>query len=104
MVLRVIARKVEIRWTRTVSERTMTAVSAKPNLVKVAAARDACRNGAARALRLSAGLSLREVAEEIGAGDPTTVYRWEQGQRRPRADMAERYADLLDRLARRGRG
>lgn len=79
------------------------AVERRLDLVKVASARDACRNGAARALRLSAGLSLREVAEEIGAGDPSTVLRWEKGQRRPRDEMAERYGDLLDRLASRGR-
>jgi transcriptional regulator with XRE-family HTH domain len=78
-------------------------VSEKLDLVKVATARDACRNGAGRALRLSAGLSLREVAEEVGAGDPSTVLRWEKGQRRPRGVMAERYGDLLDRLASRGR-
>lgn len=73
------------------------------DLLKVAAARDAGRNGVGRALRLSAGLSLREVADDVGAGDPSTVYRWEMGQRRPRGEMAERYGDLLDRLASRGR-
>jgi hypothetical protein len=76
----------------------------RPDLLKVAAARDACSSGAARALRLSARLSLAEVANEIGAGDPTTVWRWETGQRRPRGALAERYADLLDLLATRGRG
>jgi transcriptional regulator with XRE-family HTH domain len=79
-------------------------VSVDLDLVKVAAARDACRNGVGRALRLSAGLSLREVADEVGAGDPSTVLRWERGQRRPRGEMAERYGDLLDRIASRGRG
>lgn len=98
-VLRVIRKMMDKECRQTYD----TGMAKRLDLVKVASARDACRNGAARALRLSAGLSLREIAEEVGAGDPSTVLRWEKGQRRPRGEMAERYGDLLDRLASRGR-
>lgn len=57
------------------------------------------RTGAARAIRLSAGVSIREVARAASVA-PSTVFRWESGERTPRGDGALRYADVLDGLAR----
>jgi DNA-binding transcriptional regulator YiaG len=56
-------------------------------------------NGAARAIRESAGLSLSEAADASGI-DRTTIHRWERGRRRPRGDGALRYLALLDELSR----
>jgi DNA-binding transcriptional regulator YiaG len=69
----------------------------RQNLVRLANVRAAALTGDARRLRLAAGLSLREVAREVGCG-PSTVHRWETGQRRPHGRAALRYAELLDEL------
>ena len=50
-----------------------------------------------RALRLELGVSLAEVAVEMGVTVPT-VSRWERGLRLPRGDTAARYLELLHRL------
>ena len=72
-------------------------------LLRVADLRERCRSGAARALRLGAGLSLQNVSDATGVGVPT-LWRWEAGDRRPLATAAAlRYADLLDQLAERHR-
>ncbi len=55
-------------------------------------------NGTARRLRQDAGLSLADVAKDVGVGAPT-ILRWETGQRVPRGDRALRYADVLADLA-----
>jgi transcriptional regulator with XRE-family HTH domain len=70
------------------------------NAVRLANLRDACRSGAARMVRLSAGLSLNEVGQEVGASI-STVYRWENGERAPRGNAALRYAKLLEELTER---
>jgi DNA-binding transcriptional regulator YiaG len=64
--------------------------------------REVAANGYARTVRLHAGLSLREVADAIDV-DPSTVHRWEHGDRRPRGPAALRYGKLIDRLVRGGR-
>ena len=71
-------------------------------LIQLADVRSACASGAARALRLSAGLSLGEVAREIDVAVPT-VFRWERNERRPRGEAALRYGELLAALAARQR-
>jgi transcriptional regulator with XRE-family HTH domain len=71
------------------------------DLIQLAHVRALTSSGAARALRLSAQLSLGEVARAIGVGTPT-VLRWENGERSPQLSPAVlAYADLLDRLANR---
>jgi transcriptional regulator with XRE-family HTH domain len=71
-------------------------------LVTMTRLRQRVRSGAAKAIRLSAGLSLPEVAAAAGV-KPNTVWRWEQSQRLPRASAeALRYAALLDSLLREG--
>jgi DNA-binding transcriptional regulator YiaG len=52
-----------------------------------------------RALRERHRLSLREIGYTVGVS-PSTVCRWESGERRPRGAAAIRYAALLDRLDR----
>ena len=56
--------------------------------------------GAARALRLDAGLSLSEMAEAAQV-HKTTICRWETGSRRPRGEAARRYLATLEELERR---
>jgi transcriptional regulator with XRE-family HTH domain len=69
-----------------------------PDLLKITAARSAASSGAARGLRVGAGLSLREVADDLGVS-VSTVFRWENGERRPSGELAERYGELLAALA-----
>jgi transcriptional regulator with XRE-family HTH domain len=65
-------------------------------LVELSRAR-ALVSDSARSIRVKAGLTLKEVAEALGVAE-ATVYRWENGQRRPRGDAALRYASLLETL------
>lgn len=54
--------------------------------------------GAAKAIRQSAGVSLAEVAADVGV-TRSCVHRWERGVRRPRGDAALRYLRLLEELS-----
>lgn len=56
-------------------------------------------SGGARAIRERAGLSLAELAAEIGV-DRSTLWRWETRRRRPRGEAALRYLALLEELSR----
>lgn len=69
----------------------------RTNLVKLATVRAWAKSGKARAVRVAAGLSLREVADAIDVG-VSTLHRWETGDRRPRGAAALHYADLLSEL------
>ncbi len=66
-------------------------------LARIATARELARTGAARRIRLTAGLSLSEFSEAIGAA-PSAISRWESGQRTPRPRVALRYAAVLETL------
>lgn len=55
--------------------------------------------GQARAMRLSARLSLRDLARDVGV-NATTILRWEAGTSRPSGAAALRYLGALDRLQR----
>jgi DNA-binding XRE family transcriptional regulator len=50
-----------------------------------------------RALRVANGLTQATIAKELDVARPQ-VSRYESGKRTPRAEVAERYAALLDRL------
>ena len=52
-----------------------------------------------RVIREASGLSLRDMAAEIGV-NPATLARWERGKFLPRRSAAIRWARLLDDLAR----
>jgi DNA-binding transcriptional regulator YiaG len=56
-------------------------------------------SGAARRLRVAAGIPLRAVAADCGA-DAVSVLRWERGERRPRGDRAKAYLRSLREMAR----
>lgn len=60
--------------------------------------RRAAATGTARAIRETAGLSLAEVAREVGV-TKAAVSRWETGKRVPRGEAAVAYARLLRALA-----
>lgn len=72
------------------------------DLTDLARVRAFVETGAARPIRLHAGLSLGEVAKAVGVS-PATVHRWENRQRVPRGEPAVRYGELLDALATRRR-
>ncbi|MFH1330242.1 MAG: helix-turn-helix transcriptional regulator [Actinomycetota bacterium] len=63
----------------------------------IARVRALCAGGAARAIRVAARLSLKEVASDVGVS-LSTVWRWEMARRSPRGPAALRYLRLLDRL------
>jgi transcriptional regulator with XRE-family HTH domain len=63
----------------------------------IAWARQLGRNGGARIIRETAGFTGAEIAR-AGGWSPSTVSRWERGERVPRGDAAERWARLLRKL------
>ena len=67
------------------------------DLAAVARCRSLASSGAARSIRLAAGVSLAEVARQLEVS-PSTIHRWETGLRSPRAAAAERYGRLLRQL------
>lgn len=74
-------------------------------VVKLSRIRELAANGTARAIREAAGISMREMAEEVGVG-VSTLWRWEhageEGGRVPHGPPAVRYLDALDALLARG--
>lgn len=52
----------------------------------------------ARAIRIAAGASQQQLADELGV-NRVSVARWEAGDRRPRGELRIRYAALLEQLA-----
>lgn len=68
-------------------------------LAELAETRTLVRSGAARPIRLNAGLSLGEVAKSIGVS-PATILRWETGERVPHGEAAVAYGRLLYALTR----
>ena len=67
------------------------------DLAAVARCRALARSGAARSIRIAAGVSLAEVASQLEVS-PSTVHRWETGLRSPRASSAVEYGVLLRSL------
>ena len=67
-------------------------------LTELAQTRALVGTGAARPIRLNAGLSLGEVARSIGVS-PATVLRWETGERVPHGEAAVEYGRLLRALS-----
>lgn len=55
------------------------------------------KDGRARDVRMTAGLSQSEVGQAVGV-TAAAVSRWERGERLPRTDAAIRYARLLHAL------
>lgn len=68
-----------------------------PQTYRLVRVRELVTTGKARDLRLAAHLSLSE-ASAIVLVAPTTIFRWERGERMPRGKAALRYLQFLDRL------
>jgi DNA-binding transcriptional regulator YiaG len=51
------------------------------------------------AIRRRAGVSRPKLAAAVGVSD-AAIALWEKGTRRPRAEFVERYADVLNEIAR----
>lgn len=66
-------------------------------LADLARVRRQCQSGAAKAIRLSSSISIVEVSRTTGAA-LSTVWRWENGQRRPHGEIGLAYARLLRAL------
>ena len=56
------------------------------------------RSGYAHIVRVEAGLSLDELAQAVGV-HPSTVLRWERGERVPRGEKAIAYLNQLDAIS-----
>ena len=65
--------------------------------LKIAKARQLASSGTGRMLRQAAQLNGYELARAIDV-DPSTLWRWENGERTPRGEWAIRYVDFLERL------
>lgn len=66
------------------------------DLLLGAAARYA-RDGSGRRIREQANVAQRDLAARIGI-TTSGLWRWENGQRRPRGDAAKKWAQALMRL------
>jgi DNA-binding transcriptional regulator YiaG len=62
--------------------------------VKLAKARSFVLSGAAKSIREANRLSYRDVARAIGS-HPSTILRWERGDRLPHGAGAIRYWDFM---------
>lgn len=69
------------------------------DIERLALVRRICSSGEARRRRITAQVSLREVAEACGV-DPGAVHKWETGQRVPRQDAALRYLAVIEMIGR----
>ena len=68
-------------------------------MLALARVRTLGKSGAARAIRVRAGLSLAELGSRVGVG-AATIHRWEVGQRSPHGELALAYAAALASLER----
>ena len=68
-------------------------------LTVIALANKHIREGTAREIRKRAGVTQAQMAAEVGGVDESTISRWENGNRRPRGPVAERWLRVLGRLA-----
>ncbi len=64
---------------------------------EVRAARALPRREVARAIRIAAGVTQQDLADELGTSR-NTISRWETGERKPSARLRARYATILRQL------
>lgn len=67
------------------------------DVMLLAWARGAAKDGSAQAIRRRADVTTTEVALAIGV-TPEAVRYWERGERTPQGEAALRYARLLEQL------
>lgn len=72
-------------------------MTSQQDALRLSAARRACVDGRARAVREAANLSLADVASVCRCSS-AAVSRWESGTRVPRGEAGVRYGRLLARL------
>lgn len=75
----------------------MTNADPMSDLLALKRVRALVKSGNARALRVSAGLGLTEMARAAGVA-PRSLYRWEHGKQTPSGPAALRYGRVLQRL------
>ena len=75
----------------------MIPMAVTTDVLEIARARDLARSGTGRTIRVSAGLSLSEVGQAVGIA-PSTVLRYERGQRMPRGEPGVAWARLMTQL------
>jgi DNA-binding XRE family transcriptional regulator len=76
---------------------TRTKAVAAAGALAVTEARQLAASGAGQMIREAAGLSLAELGAAIGV-DASTIFRWEEGSRRPFGENAVGYRDFLRQL------
>lgn len=64
---------------------------------EVRAARTLPRREVARAIRIAAGVTQQDLADELGTSR-NTISRWETGERNPSPRLRARYAMILRQL------
>lgn len=69
----------------------------KAHALRLVRLRAAISSGETRQVRVAARLSISEMAAACGV-DQSTLWRWEQGKRLPRGELATRYADVLEAI------
>ncbi|MGA6159623.1 helix-turn-helix domain-containing protein [Stenotrophomonas sp. NPDC087984] len=70
---------------------------AQSHLLRLTDVRSAVSTGEAQRLRVAARLTIGEVARACGV-DQSTVWRWENGMRKPRGKGALAYGELIQSL------
>ena len=76
----------------TIMQRTIS-----PELAEEMQARELARSGMGRLIRTKAGLSLRQVASEVGATASAVLY-WETGKFLPKSESGRRWGVLMRHL------
>jgi transcriptional regulator with XRE-family HTH domain len=71
--------------------------TAPASAVDIALVRKLAADGTARRIREASGLSMADIASDLGTS-VSTVSMWERGIKSPRSEIALRYGELLDRL------
>jgi transcriptional regulator with XRE-family HTH domain len=66
--------------------------------VRLARIRALCKSGYAHQIRIKAGVSLKEIADDVGVTESAISY-WENGLRAPRTASALKYAEVLAGLS-----
>ena len=72
-------------------------MSESREVLELAWMRNLCHGGMVREIRLAAGLSLAEVARDVGVC-ASAVHSWETSRTIPRGKAAAKYAKLLREL------
>jgi transcriptional regulator with XRE-family HTH domain len=75
----------------------MTSPSRLSAVERLVLARSLLASGEARRIRIAAGVSVSQIAADIGVS-ASAIQRWERGERVPRTRAAGEYAELLVRL------